>query len=567
MDLILFGLAGVLFVFFTITGWELEQAGNISWTAGRTALILILSLALGIVFGVGMRFLFQLLEKRKEAFKETTQETTKEEMRSAGKMRPSAVFGISFGSILLSRLPVFLAFYPGICAYDVSIQLGQVGSGAYNLHHPLAHTLLLKFAIDFGNAVFHDPTTGFAWMVFGQILFLSAAMAFGVTFLYRRGCGKGWLIFLQAFWMVYPFLAYINVSVTKDVIFAIFFLLQVIGLLGLAEGKKSYGFDALFIFSCIFMQFFRNNGTYALLFLDGILFLCLLFGKKERKLYGKIFLEGIVGLIGGVLCLSVLTKVTGAQPGDSREMLSVPIQQMARCMVYHGGIGENPADDGTMDEKDKALINDFLLYESYRKYDEKLADPVKSNTNTYVARYRSKDFIRTYLHLLKEYPGDMVNAFLALNSGYFYLGDESHGRIYELRQTQGLSYAHTRWDPIVEEYGIFRHSMAEGLREKMVSWADGNGHLRIPVLKWFLAPAIIFWGFLFVLLDQMRKKKWAGCLPFALVAGYYLTLFLGPAVQLRYLFPLIVAFPFLFCHAFMTDEGCREESVDRPSAQ
>ena len=51
-----------------------------------------------------------------------------------------------------------------------------------------------------------------------------------------------------------------------------------------------------------------------------------------------------------------------------------------------------------MDAADKALINDFILDEAYLDYDPGIADPVKRHTNTYVARYRSGEFIRYYLH-------------------------------------------------------------------------------------------------------------------------------------------------------------------------
>lgn len=551
MDAILYGVAGFLFVFFTITGWELEQTGNIAWTLGSVAFVLILSLILGIVIGEGMRFLFLFLEK-----KMAEKQPAEEKREKAG-----FVWLGSFGLILLSRLPFLLAFYPGICAYDIMVQLGQVISGEYNLHHPLAHTLLLKLFYDFGSKVFGDPTTGIAWMIMGQTVLLSVAMAFGVAFFYRRGMKKGWLLFLQIYWMGYPFLPYLCISFTKDAVFAIFFLLQIVGLVALLEGKKRWQYDALYVSSSILMQFFRNNGIYAFLFLEGILFLVLLFGKTDKKLYGKLFLEGVIGLAGGLLCLSLMTKATGALQGDKREMLSVPIQQMARCMLYHGGLYVLPEDDGTMEEKDKALINDFLLYESYRSYDEKLSDPVKSNTNTYVVRYRTMEFVRMYLHLLKQYPGDLVNAFLALNAGYIYLGDESHGRIYEIREMEGLSYVHTRWDSNIEQYGIRQHSLAPRLKEKLISWANENGHLKIPVLKYLWVPAMIFWGYVLGFLNEIRKKRYRNCIPYALVAGYYATLFLGPAVQLRYLFPLLVAFPFLI------SLGSSGESRVSPSAQ
>lgn len=535
MDAILYGLAGILFVFFTITGWELERAGDITWSLGHTLVILSISLIMGIVVGESIRFLFLFLEKKWK----------KEQADTAHKWSGKLVWTGSFLGILLARFPFFLAFYPGICAYDISIQLGQIGEREYNLHHPLAHTLLLKAALDFGELL-HSPSFGIACMVLGQVLLLAATQATGIFYLWKRGLCKGWLLFLQGVWMLYPFYGYLNVSVTKDVIFAIFFLLQMISLMALLteESSGKWWQDLIFLASTVLMQLYRNNATYALLPFLGIVALCLLFWKGERKRFGRVFLEGVAGLLGGILCLAILTKATGALQGDKREMLSVPIQQMARCMIHHGGVGALPEDDDTMSEADKALVNAFLLYEGYLKYDEKLSDPVKENTNTYVVRYRTKEFLTTYLHFLKAYPGDMVNAFLTLNAGYFYLGDESHGRIYERRHTQGVSYAHTRWDPIVEEYGIYRTAAFQGLRTLLTDYAERNLHLRIPLLKYLFVPAIAFWAYVLVFLNGLRRKKGKVCVALALVMGYYATLFLGPAVQLRYLFPLLVALPF-----------------------
>lgn len=45
--------------------------------------------------------------------------------------------------ILLCWLPILLAYYPGIFAYDASNQVMQVINHDYTTHHPLVHTLLL----------------------------------------------------------------------------------------------------------------------------------------------------------------------------------------------------------------------------------------------------------------------------------------------------------------------------------------------------------------------------------------------------------------------------------------
>lgn len=81
--------------------------------------------------------------------------------------------------------------------------------------------------------------------------------------------------------------------------------------------------------------------------------------KKSEEALG----ETVYGKCGSFLyrafVLSAVFSATHAEQGDRREMLSMPIQQMARCMIYHGGVGVLPEDDGTMSEQDRALVNDL----------------------------------------------------------------------------------------------------------------------------------------------------------------------------------------------------------------
>ena len=142
--------------------------------------------------------------------------------------------------------------------------------------------------------------------------------------------------------------------------------------------------DAGYIVFGVLLILFRNNGLYALLITVMFLTAAVIFGKKARLFWMKLFSETVVILAVGSLVLSLLGNATSAVQGDKREMLSVPIQQMARTMVYHGGVGVNIEDDNTMNDEDKSLINDFILYEAYKDYNPGISDPVKRNTNTYV---------------------------------------------------------------------------------------------------------------------------------------------------------------------------------------
>ena len=225
----------------------------------------------------------------------------------------------------------------------------------------------------------------------------------------------------------------------------------------------------------------------------------------------------------------------------------MPIQQLARTMVYHGGVGVIPEDDGAMSDKDRALINDFILDEGYKSYRPDFTDPVKRHTNTYVARYRAKEFLSTYIGLFLQFPGDYLNAALAVNAGYLYPGDVTHAVINAQEgQAAGGGYVQTRWDEAtLNGMGIYKDSKWPALRERMEKWAGDNAYLNLPVLKYLFVPGIWIWLYLLLTGWLLIRRKFMECIPLTLVFGYFLTLLLGPTVQLRYLYPVIAAFPFL----------------------
>lgn len=525
---------GFLFVFCFLTGRELAASGNIVWSAAHTAQILGISLLLGGALGSLICLLFYKMAQNMQSGNSDRFQKT-----------PRSLSGICFFLDMLAWFPAFLAYYPAVCAYDMPIQVGQVLSGSYIDHHPIAHTLLLKVFLQFGEQVFGNFNAGVGCYALFQMALLAAAFAFGMSCLYRHGVRRIFLLLVQLSCMVYPFHVYMSVSVTKDTVFSAFFVVMLLSLSELLEGQKRY--VPLFVLSGTGMILFRNNGRYAYLVLLFFLLAALVFGKKKRPFWGKLFLLATVVFVLGNLALSGIFRATHAEQGDKREMLCMPIQQLARTMLYHGGVGVLPEDDGAMSDKDRALINDFILNEGYRNYRADFADPVKSNTNTYVARYRAKDFLSTYIGLFLQFPGEYLNAELAVNAGYLYPEDVTHAVINAQEgQAAGGGYVQTRWDEgTLKEMGIYKDSRWPALRDRLEKWAQENAYLKLPLLKYLFVPGVWLWLYLLLVQWLLIRRRFAQCLPLTLVFGYFLTLLLGPTVQLRYLYPVMAAFPFL----------------------
>ncbi len=601
----IFSGIGILFVFFCMAEHELAVSGNIIWDGGWIVKILASSLVLGIILGclvcLGLLWLEETWKARqmeegmigKRARVDSEKGIGEVGRKVVGKKTlrlPGAgiLFWISWGCTMACWLPGYLAYYPGIGAYDFTIQMGQVTSGMYNEHHPLFHTLLMEMFIRLGD-FFGSGTLGLAIYVLFQMSILAAALAAGIALLRKRGVRRGWLIALQVFCCFYPFHWYMSISATKDTMFTGFMFLQLLMLCGLLEERGAKNrktgscaaahsemeqrmedteakscsephsqmehkekklqltlWDLGYFLCSVLMILFRNNGRYAMIVLAGFLLLAVMFGKKARALWTKILAETVAGIVVGSILLSAVFGITGAQQGDRREMLSMPIQQLARCMIYHGGAGVLPEDDNTMSDEDKALVNEFILHNAYKNYRPDISDPVKGNTNTYVVVHKMRDFMTTYVRLLGQYPGDYVNAVLAGNAGFLSPFDETHAYINVNGRDKGLGYIQTRWlDPQPNPFQIQRDSKWPWLLEQMEAFADSNTHMKLPMIKYLLVPGTYLWLYLVLAAWLLVHKRYRQLLPLTLILGYYATLFLGPTVQMRYLYPVMTALPYL----------------------
>lgn len=535
-----FSIVGWLFLFCCITEKELAENGNIIWNARFTAWLAAICIVGGTLLGSAVFFLLSLIP---------SVSTGSVPQVAKNPLPRKTVFLLSWILIVLCWLPAYLAYYPAICSYDITIQLEQITGGYYIDHHPLLHTMMIKGFMTLGEKI-ASVNLGIGLYALIQMLSLAAVFSAGVMLVYRYVSKKIWPALLLLYCCCFPFHAYMSISVTKDTIFSLFFLAQSLCLWlilhrGAARWKPGIE-DCLYVITGIGMLLFRNNGKYAMLVLMVALLISLFPNGKRRKLFFRVTAETFLSFAAGNLLLIGIFAFSHAAQGDKREMLSLPIQQLARTYVYHGGVGLVAEDTNTLSEEDKALINDFILNQAYLEYRPDIADPVKRYTNTYVVRYRTKDFLRTYLGLFRVFPGDYLNAALAVNAGYLYPGDKSHALINVNGMERGMGYIQTRWvDADLNENGIYKDSKWEWMHEKLETFADDNAYLQIPLLKYIMVPGVYLWFWLLLGAWLLSHKQYKYLLSVALVFGYYITLFLGPTVQMRYLYPLMITLPFM----------------------
>lgn len=433
-------------------------------------------------------------------------------------------FFICTAILCFAYLPIFLAYYPGLFAYDVDTQIPQYLEG-YSKHHNLIHTLYLHFFYHYiGGNLLNSYTAGIAWASVVQMVIFSAMISYVHTFLRKVQVNVMVRILLITLSALLPFFSVLSISMTKDVLFTGFTGILFVGLYywdwDEAYYKKTIN-KVIYIVSVIGTILFRNNGIYAVLFalLAGMLLLVL-----KKKNY-KFLICTVVGMVLATLISSGMAKALSAVNGSQNEMLSIPYQQLA--YVYH---------QEELTDEEKAEIESFLP--DVNKYKPYISDPVKANAQ---GAYHKKQLLVCYLKLFVKYPMDYVEAFLLNNMGYFYIGDTTHAEIYgaDLEERSGYLLTDTK-----EGFGVEHKSYLvklENLYEKLFS---ANQYQKILPLAAICSPAVYFWSIILLVFYaiDLKKQCWT---QFAFLFGLILTILAGPCSLIRYALPYIVCIPVL----------------------
>lgn len=517
--------------------------------------------------------------------------------------------------IFFCWLPIFLAYYPSVFAYDAEGQLYQVLASDYSTHHPLLHTLFLGAFFRLGIAL-GSCSAGMAVHSAVQMALMACAFGWALSFLYQRRVSGLARMLLFLFFAFFPANSVLAVSTTKDVLFAALVLIYTLWLYRVVcggnagsgwsaadamsvRGKAVRGrrsADGKEIASCMFwavlMLLFRNNAVYAFVVSVPVVYIGL-GGKKRRRERGaqetgqqsgeeardkKVEIESGDGAQGEeagernaarggltrkhYLCMALLTlvlygvcayalkTVTHAQSGSPREMLSVPLQQMARTRVK----AENKIDPSLRQELDKYISAEWV----FAAYNPHLADPVK---NRAVIHDNPKGLIETWIKLGLEYPAIYIDAFLDNSLGLWYLRDTSHARVYGIGTESGFGYLSTDNRKMPAGCEIEEHSLLPGLRAFMEKIVSDNIYEKAPVIRILFAPALYWWLLYFYFVAALYRKRYREMIPAVFPAVYGLTLLLSPTVLVRYMYPIMVTIPVIL-PCLMAD-GMTEDGENR----
>lgn len=536
-----FGIITFMLSFFAMSCRMLEKDGDIIWNRAQTLTTCGISFAIGIVASFMTVFILYRISKANGKKSEVKCEIKEKGMAvinaTEGKLPKWIWLGLA--AILVCWLPAFLAFYPGLCNYDAEGYFFQFVYGPYNNHHPICYTLIIKLFYDWGKNVFGSYYVGIALFTITQMLLLAMSVFYFICTVYRFFPKKRLFIILTAVFALYPMNGYMAVTMTKDIFFAAGMICSFAAfariMLKSDNVWKPSIHDFVNLTGLIFVILFRSNGRYCVVAVIMMELLFLIFYKMRRKTVGRIIVFSVAALFLGMLMLKVIDKATNAQAVDKREMLSVPGQQIARVVHFH----EEELDEATM-EQITAVIWPSSLY----LYNQRTARFVKQDIISYEVKNHPKKYINLYISLFKDYPGDYLNAVLGMYSGFLSPFDRSHVLINEEDGVlkDGFHYIQTAFT-VTERFNISQKPVSEFLYKAYTGYANSDGYLAIPVISLLFVPGTFLWIWLYSLGILIYQKKYGMILPYVLVFTYYLTFFLGPTVQLRYIYPIILCTP------------------------
>ncbi len=547
--LLLFSLLwGVPAAVSFVLGWRLNLWGTVFGSGSAAALamnflLFLLESACLSVPAAALAALFLNGRRGKHGKEAARGFCTESEKRENG--RPAWQMWLFYAAVIfLCWVPVFLAYYPSVFAYDAEGQLYQVIAGDYSTHHPLLHTLFLGAFFRLGGAL-GSYSAGMAVHSAAQMLLMAAAFGWGLAFLYQRRIPRWVRILLLLFYAFFPANSVLSLSTTKDVLFSALVMCDTLCLYQMVCDRKmrvGRREKAVYVVLTVLMLLFRNNAVYAYAVSIPVLWLGMgrirADGKHQEGVWeAKKARRAYLGMTFMILLLFAagsfsLKAATHARNGSPREMLSVPLQQMARTRVK----AEAELEPSMRQELENYLSSEWV----FAAYNPHLADPVK---NRAVIHDNPKGLIETWIRLGWEHPAIYIDAFLDNSMGLWFLQDTSHAQVYGIGTRSGFGYLSTDNRQMPAGCEIVEHSFLPGLRAFMEKIVSDNAYGKWPVVRLLFAPALYWWLLYLYLVTALYRKKYREILPAVFLAAYYLTLLLSPTVLVRYMYPFMVTVP------------------------
>ena len=132
---------------------------------------------------------------------------------------------------------------------------------------------------------------------------------------------------------------------------------------------------------------------------------------KEKKVRTGLILLLLPLVLSSLLNAGLKQAVRAVDEDTPQEMLTVPIQQLARTYT---------SDPDSFTPEEREVLFRYMPESAWQKYVPKLSDPVKRYFNSAAFRDDPKSFVLLWLRKGAAHPMTYVNAWLATCYGFWY---------------------------------------------------------------------------------------------------------------------------------------------------
>lgn len=525
------GLFSLIFSVCMTFGAQLEQKGSVTFTSPALWLsVLVLTGAGSLV----VRFFWDRLWELKKPEKK---ELFLTEAGSEGKKGEVRCFLLTVGLIFVCYLPVFLAVYPGFFVYDAQDELMQVITRNFSTHHPLLHVLLMGGIIQLVYKISGSYNLGIACYTLFQMAALSCVYAWCLKRLKKEGMGLFGRVLAALYFGLCPVIVMFSLCSAKDGLFTGMLLIMVVLFRELCRAPEEFFYKkthvALLGISSFLMMMFRHNGFYA--FLVFAVLLLLLYRKPEFVKRRKAILLLFAMVFSGYLLINEgLTAVFHADASENQELLTVPVQQMAR--VYQ-------TEEDTLSEEDKNTLYEILPEEALNRYVPKVSDGVKIDFNNEAYSQNPGKYLKLWFKLGAQHPFTYLNAWFMTSYGFWY--PDTVIDVYRGNSVFTFTYGDSSYFGYEVEQPGTRESKLPFLAEIYRKMSLEIFQQRIPVISMLFSPGFLFFVYLFFICFFWYTKDYTRLMPYLLPGLLWLTVILGPTYLVRYVVFLWVLLPVL----------------------
>lgn len=444
--------------------------------------------------------------------------------------------------LLLCWLPVLLAVYPGFFVYDAQEEWLQVASRNFTTHHPLVHVLMLGGIVCAVHKVTGSYNLGIACYMAVQMMIVAGCFTYLHIFMRRRKVAKGVRIVSLLYFAFFPVIVMFTLCSAKDTIFTAALLMLLLALLDLGSDRDAFFASrkkmTFFVLSALVMMLFRRNGVYAFAVMAAVLLFYLnrtrdgqafdREGNVRKSVGSNLYLRRmglLLGMIFGAYFLisSSLTLLLNAKNEENQEILTVPIQQLARTYKF------NPE---AFSPEDIRALHEVLPEEALVLYNPKLSDPVKVHFQNSVYDKDKLRYAKLWLKIGLRKPLSYVNAWLMNSYGFWY--PDTVIDVYSGNTVFTFTYGDSSY---------FGYEVEEpGYRDSKIPWLDKAyrklsleiSQEKVPIYSMLYSPGGLFWCIAFVFATMLYRRKYHIVMPYLMVLLVWLTVILGPTYLPRY---------------------------------